>query len=199
MLKKFYYSILAITLLNTSCVRILSNSVFSTVEPWKEWEIKLSLNYDSTFKLSDKFGCNIFSYEGRWSCHIENTKSYLLLSDTMKVEYIKSHNMYQFYNTSTKNLQAVKADIYFPIIKFDTVWILNERQLNFRGLIFNRSSENKDLSNVRVKMIEEFYVNKIGKELFIKNFGNGQGIRAARKYIKECKNQPIPNLELINK
>jgi hypothetical protein len=86
----------------------------------------------------------------------------LILTGTTKDVYVKSHNMYQFYNASSKAMQSVKADSYFPVIKLDTVWILNERQLNFRGFIFNKGSKNKDLSYVRVKMIEEFYIKKIG-------------------------------------
>ena len=117
----------------------------------------------------------------------------LLLNDTTKSEYIKTHDMYQFINKETQKRQVVKTDKYFPVISTDTVWVLNKRQISFRGLIFDRSCSSKNLAKQRVKMIENFYISKMGKELFIKTFSNSGGIKEARKNIRECQNHPIPN------
>jgi len=187
-----------IILVITSCTYKLTNSNYTTVEPWKEWEIELKFNNDSTFKMTDSFGCNLFNYSGQWHYHKDAVLEFIILNDTTKSEYIKSHDMYQFFNKETQKLQVVRADKYFPVISTDTVWILNKRQISFRGLVFDRQrlSKEEDLSKKRVKMIEDFYIGKMGRELFIKTFGDGKGIEEARKNIKECKDYPIPNLEI---
>ena len=197
-MKKIIAKSYIIILLVTSCTHKLTNSNYTTVEPWKEWEIELKFNKDSTFKMTDKFGCNLFDYSGQWHYHKDAVLGFIVLNDTTKSEYIKSHDMYQFFNKETQKLQVVRADKYFPVISTDTVWILNERQISFRRLVFDRQrlSSKKDLSKQRVKLIEDFYVGKMGQELFIKTFSNGKGIKKARKNISDCKTYPIPNLEI---
>jgi len=197
-MKKIIAKSYIIILLVTSCTHKLTNSNYTTVEPWKEWEIELKFNKDSTFKMTDRFGCNLFDYSGQWHYHKDAVLDFIVLNDSTKSEYIKSHDMYQFFNKETQKLQVVRADKYFPVISTDTVWILNERQISFRRLVFDRQrlSSKKDLSKQRVKLIEEFYVGKIGRELFIKTFGNGKGIEEAKKNISDCKSYPISNVEI---
>ena len=175
-----------------------SHSIYTTIEPWKEWEIELKLNKDSTFKMTDRFGCNIFDYSGQWHYHKNYTLNFIVLTDTTKSEYIKSHDMYQFFNRETQKQQVVRADQYFPVISTDTVWILNNRKMNFRRLTFDKQRlwSSKDLGKKRVQMVEKFYIDKMGKELFIKTFGNGKGIKEAEKNIRYCKPSQIPVLFL---
>lgn len=186
-------AIISIMLIIASCTPKLTNSIYSTVEPWKEWEVELVFHKDSTFKMKDRFGCNLFAYSGQWHYNKSATLGFIVLNDTTKSEYIKSHDMYQFFNKETQKQQVVKIDKYFPVISTDTVWVLNKRQVCLRGLVFDRSGSSKNLAKQRVKMIEDFYISKMGKGLFIKTFSDGGGIKKARKNIRECQNHPIPN------
>lgn len=183
-----------IMLVTTSCARKLTTGKYTVIEPWKEWEVELKFNKDSTFEMTDKFGCNLFDYRGQWQYHKDTNRSFIVLNDTIKSEYVKSHDMYRFFDRKTQKQQIVKADRYFPVISTDTVWVLSKRQISFRQLIFDRKrlSSRKDLSKVRVKMVEDFYISKMGKELFIKTFGDGKGIEEARKNIRDCQFYPIP-------
>ena len=190
--------LIIIALLFASCTQKLTKGKYTAIEPWKEWEIKLKFNRDSTFTMNDEFGCNRFDYSGKWHYRKDSLFIVIVLNDTTKSEYVKSHDMYQFYDMKTQKLQVVKASEYFPVISTDTAWVLNEKQVRFRGLMFKRKGllSTNDLGKERAKMIEDFYVKKMGRELFIKTFGNGKGIKEARKNISDCKTNPIPNVEL---
>ncbi len=184
-----------ITILITSCSLKLTSRVYTTIEPWKEWEIEMKLNKDSTFKMTDRFGCNIFDYSGRWRYYKDSIFKYLILNDTTKSEYIKSRNSYQFFNRRIQKLQIVRANQYFPVISTDTGLILSNSRIRFRGLTFERQEllSNKDLSKRRIKILESYYITEMGKDLFIKTFGKGKGIKEARKNLKECDVNSIPN------
>jgi hypothetical protein len=187
-----------VILFATSCTHKLTGSKYTAIEPWKEWQIELKFNKDSTFTMIDRFGCNRFNYSGLWHYHENSILKLIVLNDTTKSEYIKSHDMYQFYDKKTQKQQVVKANEYFPVISNDTIKILSKNQISFRGLIFNRKKlfGSNDLGKERTKMIEDFYVNKIGRKAYIKAFGNGKGIKEARKNINDCKTNPLPNVEL---
>ena len=49
---------------------------------------------------------------------------------------------------------------------------------------------------MRERMIESHYIKEVGNEFFVKAFGNGKGLKAARKNIMECKVMPIPIVSL---
>jgi hypothetical protein len=183
-----------------SCTPKLTNSKFTSVEPWKEWEIELQLNKDSSFVITDRFGANLFDYSGRWRYYKDALIDFIVLSDTTKSKYDKYHDMYKFYNSKKQQSQVVKSDRYFPHISTDTIWILNKRQLSFRSLTFDIAKLNskKDLSDERVKRVEEYYISKIGKDFFIKTFGDGKGIDEARRNIKEVKDYAIPIKNISN-
>jgi hypothetical protein len=193
-MKNVFIISVAVLLLTTSCAHKLTGKNYIAIEPWKEWQIELKLNQDSTFGLTDRFGCNVFDYSGQWHYHRDSVFSFLILNDTAKAVYIKSHNAYQFFNRKTQKQQIVRADQYFPVISIDTILILNNKRLRFRGLTFVRQKlfSSKNLSKKREQMIEVFYFDKIGKEHFIKTFGDGKGLKEARKNIIECKINPIP-------
>ena len=180
-------------LLLSSCSNKLVGHKFIAVEPWKEWQIELTLNKDSTFTIIDRFGCNRFNYSGWWYCLKDSVLVYIVLKDTTKSEYIESRDMYQFYDKESKKLHVVRANEYFPVIRSDTIKILSQRQVGFRGLIFNRKRllQSNNLDKERTKMLEDFYVSKIGREGFIRAFGSGKGIKAARKNISDCKIIPV--------
>jgi hypothetical protein len=187
-------------LLIVSCTPKLTNSKYTSVEPWKEWEIELLFKKDSSFVITDRFGSNVFDFSGRWHYYQDSVLDFIVLSDTAKSEYDKYHDLFQFYNKKKQKQQVVRADRYFPVISTDTAWVLNKRQISFRGLTFDirKLSSKKDLSDERVKKIEDFYISKIGREFFIKTFGEGKGMDEARKNIKEIKDYAIPVKSISN-
>lgn len=189
--------ILTIIILMASCANKLTKGRFAAIEPWKEWEIELKLNKDSTFTLEDRFGCNVFNYRGRWYYHKDIAVAFIVLNDTIKSHYIKSHDMYQFFNTKTQKQQMIQANEYFPVISTDTVLIFEKnKMLTFRGLTFKKQKlfSNKDLAERRFKIIEKYYFDKMGKEFFIKAFGNGKGIKEAKKNILNCKSVEVQSI-----
>jgi hypothetical protein len=185
-------------LIAVSCSNNITRGKFTAIEPWKEWEIELKFYKDSTFTIIDSFGCNRFYYSGQWRYHNDSILAFIVLHDTTRSEYDKSHDVYQYYDIKTQKQQIVRAKEYFSVISEDTVWVLNKRQISFRQLTFYRKRlfSSNDLEKERAKMIEDFYISKIGKELYIKTLGDGKGIKEARKNIIDCKVTPIPNIEL---
>jgi hypothetical protein len=195
-MKKINFTLFALLLLLTSCNYKLTSKSYIAIEPWKEWEIEIQLNKDSTFRVEDKFGCNLFYYSGFWHYNKDYPVNFLILTDTTKAKYILSHDAYQFYNKKTQKLQIVRDDKYFPVITTDTALIFgNGKNIEFRGLTFKKQKlfGSRDLEKKRVKLIEAYYINNMGKELYIKAIGNGKGVKEARKNIRECKITPITN------
>ena len=141
------------------------------VEPHDEIEIKLFFHSDSTFILEDRSGCNQFVYKGKYKSEKDAFENYYIF-DSVIVQKI--------FPTSDPKL-------FFPIKNRDTAFILNNERLFIHGnpfiLMFN---EKINLERIRNKKLEEFYVNQLGREGFINTFGNGKGIKEARKRLTEC-------------
>jgi hypothetical protein len=198
-MKKFIFiSALTMTAIY-SCTPTLTSSRYASIEPWKEWEIEVKFNKDSSFTMIDRFGCNRFNYIGIWHYHQDSFLSFVVLNDTTKSEYIKSNDMYRFYDRQYQKQREVASKEYFPVITTDTVYVFEKNNmLRFRGLTFKRQKlfSNRNLSKERERIIERHYIDEMGRDLFIKIFGNGKGIKEARKNIMDCKINPIPNVEL---
>lgn len=184
-------------LLMTSCAYKFTSKTYITVEPWKEWQVKLQFKDDSSFEMVDSFGCNTFDYVGNWRFKRTDGRNLLLLQGSAKVQYDSAHDAYLVPNSRTGKTELIKADRYFPIISLDTMIVLKKKVLQFRGLTFKAQSATKDLNLERAKMIERYYTHKFGKRQFIEAFGGGKGLAEARKAILECGKVPIP-LKLKN-
>jgi hypothetical protein len=136
------------------------------IEPFKEQEIKLTLNsIDSTFRLEDVIGCNQFEYAGR---------------------YKKSSEYLIFGSVIYKNLLSSNT-IPFPLTNGDTAWIINSERIFIHKQPFKLTSKtNIDLQQIRYKKLEAYYIDLLGKDGFVKTFGNGKGIGEAKKKLLEC-------------
>lgn len=161
---------------------------YFAIEPWKGWEIELSLNKDSTFILSDTIGCNTFYYMGKWHLSKDSLFNYVILKDTINVIYNADYNMFSYFNQHTKQKQVVEAQDFFSIGEIDTILIINKNMMLFKNLTFNRTKicESNNLEEKRIKIIENYYINKMGKKLYIKVLGDGKSVNQARKNLKDC-------------
>ncbi len=141
------------------------------VEPFKEQEVKLFLNHDSTFKFQDATGCNQFEFVGRYKRISGDAFNYLIF-DSVKLQRVLSN-----FNSS----------LIFPIKSGDTAWIINKERLSIHKQSFKiTSSSNIDLQEIRYKKLEEYYIDLLGREDFIKVFGMGKGIKEAKKRLLDC-------------
>ena len=144
---------------------------FYYVEPFKEQEIKLFLNHDSTFKFQDATGCNQFEFIGRYKRITSNTFNYLIF-DSVKFQSVLSNS---------------NSSLIFSIKSGDTAWVMNKERLLINKQPFKiTSSCNIDLQEIRYKKLEEYYIDLLGREEFIKIFGNGKGIKEAKKRLLDC-------------
>ena len=144
---------------------------FYYVEPFKEQEIKLFLNHDSTFKFQDATGCNQFEFIGRYKPISSNTFNYLIF-DSVRLQSVLSNST---------------SSLIFSIKSGDTAWVMNKERLLINKQPFKiTSSSHIDLQEIRYKKLEEYYINLLGREEFIKIFGNGKGIKEAKKRLLDC-------------
>ncbi len=147
------------------------------IEPFKEQEILLLLKEDSTFNLKDKTGCNQFEFTGKYRQVIESAGSCFI------VDSIKLQNVLSNFN----------SEVIFPLKNGDTAWIINKERLSINHQPFKITSKvNIDLQEIRYKKLKEFYINFLGKEGFLKVFGNGSK-KEAKKRLLECK---LPDINL---
>lgn len=176
-----------------SCKSNLVNKRFTMINTNKEWDIELRLLKDSTFVLKDMYGCNRMAQKGSWEV-IENVSPLfsktILLKDN-KINPIYSTNFHDFKiitYKSTLDGKEYKNKVVnqYPLIKSDTLYFNKKNKLIFRNHIykvFNGSLEKK-----RVAYLEKFYINKMGKKLYIETIGDGESLKSARMKLKECKN-----------
>lgn len=135
------------------------------VEPFKEQEIILTFNTDSSFRLEDLIGCNQFEYVG---------------------QYKKSGEYYIFESIKYKNLMS-RNSIPFPLADGDTAWIINRERIFIHKQPFKLILKaNVNLQQIRYKKLEAYYIDLLGKNGFIKTFGNGKGKNEAKKRLLDC-------------
>ena len=142
------------------------------VEPFKEQEVRLNFNSDSTFKLNDVIGCNQFEYTGR---------------------YKMIDNFYVFKSVIYKNLLSSNTEP-FQLSDGDTAWIINTERLYIHKIPFKITpTPDVSLQQIRYKKLEEYYIDLLGKKAFLQTFGGGKGMVAAKKKLLECK---LPDIKM---
>jgi hypothetical protein len=141
------------------------------VEAFKEQEILLQLKDDSTFSFIDKIGCNKFEFRGKYKEAIGSAGNYFII-DSIRLEEIMP-------NSNSK--------LIFQINNGDTVWIINNDRLSINHQPFKRMEKaNVNLQEIRYKKMKEYYIEFLGKEGFLKIFGNGNE-REAKRRLLDCK------------
>lgn len=140
------------------------------VEPFKEHEVRLVFNSDSTFKLNDVIGCNQFEYTGR----------YKMMND-----------FYVFKSVIYKSLLSSSTEP-FQLSDGDTAWVINTERLYIHKIPFKITpTSDVSLQEIRYKKLKEYYIELLGKKAFLEMFGGGRGIVAAKKKLLECKLRDI--------
>jgi hypothetical protein len=158
----------------------------------KEWELELVLKQDSTFTLKDEYGCNKVAQKGNWRV-IENTDDIsiktVLLTDNLEVQ----NNVNQFghktisYQSDLDGLRYEnKEDNQFPLIKSDTIRIVTKSKALYKTFTFD--VYDGDLQQKRLMSLEYIYIDKFGKDNYIKTLGEGKGIKKARENLLKCQN-----------
>lgn len=158
----------------------------------KEWELELVLKQDSTFTLKDEYGCNKVAQKGNWRV-IENTDDIsiktVLLTDNLEVQ----NNVNQFghktisYQSDLDGLRYEnKEDNQFPLIKSDTIRIVTKNKALYKTFTFD--VYDGDLQQKRLMSLENIYIDKFGKDNYIKTLGEGKGIKKARENLLKCQN-----------
>lgn len=141
------------------------------VEPFKEQEIKFFLSSDSSFKFQDATGCNQFEYTGKYRA-MGNSPSSFLLIDSVRLRYGSSQ---------------LNSSLIFSIQNADTVWIINEERVMFHRQPFKFTNKKAiDLQEIRFQGLKEYYMNYLGRDGFIKAFGNGKSMKEARRRLLKC-------------
>lgn len=158
----------------------------------KEWELELVLKPDSTFTLKDEYGCNKLSQKGNWAV-IENTDDStiktILLTDDLKVQ----NNVNQFGLRTISYLSDLdglryenKEENQFPLITKDTIRLVTKGKVFYKTFDFDLFEGN--LQEKRLSALEKLYINKLGKDNYIKILGEGKGIKEARENLLKCQN-----------
>ena len=158
----------------------------------KEWELELILKKDSTFTLKDEYGCNKLSQKGNWKV-IENTDDVsikmLLLTDNLEVQ----DNLNQFghrtisYQSDLDKLRYEnKEENQFPLIINDTIRLITKDKVLYKTFTFD--VYDGDLQEKRLMLLEKTYIDKLGKDNYIKTLGEGKGIKKARENLLKCQN-----------
>lgn len=157
----------------------------------KEWELELILKSDSTFILKDEYGCNKMAQKGIWKMTTNSPDSLLMIkiivTDTLNVQ--KNTNMFGHKIISyTSNLDGLrysnKEGNQFPLIKNDTIYLVTKNKALYKGFTFD--VYNGQLQKKRVMLLEKIYIDKFGKDLYIKTLGEGISIKKARENLLEC-------------
>lgn len=141
------------------------------VEPFKEQEVKLTLNGDSTFIFSDLTGCNQFEFHGVYKQKGDSDFRYLIF-DSVRLKKI---------------LPIFDSALVFYIKTGDTAWIINKERIFIHNLPFHYTSKtNLNLQEIRYEKLKEYYTNLLGRKGFIKTFGEGKGIKEAKRQLLKC-------------
>ncbi|SFW81962.1 hypothetical protein [Chitinophaga sancti] len=147
------------------------------VEPFKEQEVNLYLKGDSTFIFQDLTGCNQFEFTGRYKQINDSTVSYLLFSS------VKLQNV----------LPNSNNDLIFSVQDGDTAWIINRDRIFIHKQPFIATSKSTiNLQEIRYKKLEEYYIGLLGKEGFLRVFGDGSK-KEAKKRLLDCK---LPDIKI---
>ncbi|MEE9337835.1 MAG: hypothetical protein V3U87_07120 [Methylococcaceae bacterium] len=158
----------------------------------KEWELELILKQDSTFILKDEYGCNKTAQKGNWRV-IENTDNAsvktFLLTDNLEVQ----NNVNQFghktisYQSDLDKLRYEnKEENQFPLMINDTIRLVTKDKVLYKTFTFDVYKGN--LQEKRLMLLENIYINKLGKDNYIKTLGEGKGIKKARENLLKCQN-----------
>jgi len=151
---------------------------FYYVEPFKEQEVKLVLNEDSSFSFRDITGCNQFEYTGKYEKRKSNTIEYLLF-DSVRVN---------------GGIKEINSDKLFPLKSGDTAWIINGERIFIHRHPFNLTSNSKlNLQEIRYKKLKEYYISLLGTKGFLQVFGDGKGEKEAKKRLLDCS---LPDIDI---
>lgn len=147
------------------------------VEPFKEQEVNLYLKDDSTFIFQDLTGCNQFEFTGRYKQVNDSTISYLIFNS------VKPQNV----------LPNSSSDLIFSVQDGDTAWLINRERIFIHRQPFIATSKSKiNLQKIRYKKLKAYYTSLLGKEGFLKVFGDGSK-KKAKKRLLECK---LPDINI---
>jgi hypothetical protein len=145
------------------------------VEPFKEQQIKLYLNNDSTFRLQDEIGCNTFLFSGRYR-QINDTNVTFIIFDsvTSKIDH--------------PNLQPQNV---FVISNQDSAIIYTDERIFIHLQPFisvsNKEINKINLSDITYKKIKAYFINQYGKKGFYKLWGkNGVSEEEIKKKFLSC-------------
>ncbi|SIT04531.1 hypothetical protein SAMN05421788_103118 [Filimonas lacunae] len=149
-----------------------TSSCYYFIEPFKEQEVKFQLINDSCFSISDETGCYRFLYEGRYKLQKQKRSSYLLLDTVIKSEMPS----WQY-----------PPERVFPMNDKDTVRIVSKKRILISKQVF-RPTDNPllDLQKIRVDMLVDYFVRKLGKAAVVQVMGDGKSIELVRKRLMEC-------------
>lgn len=182
---KILFKLLLPILFLTSCSARITSRRFALIQPEREWEVTLTLKEDSTFILKDDFGCNKFYYSGKWQYLNSSAAFKVILSDTLKAEFVRSYGAYKVYNRNINSEELYLPNRYFPVISRDTITFnKNKTEIFFRHLVFKKQTvfNRKNLSKTSASILARMLVNgtKLSNMDFKKMFG-----KSKRKMIKE--------------
>lgn len=169
-MKPFLFVIVFVLLYSCTSHKKIAKSYYF-VEPFKEQEIKLFLNYDSSFKIQDLTGCNRFVFTGRYRTINDSTFTYLIF-DSVKFK---------------SGLSDFNSHLIFSTKSGDTARVINTERLTIHWQPFKATSNiNIKLQEVRYKKLKEYYIDHLGREGFIRAFGNGKNMKEAKKHLLDC-------------
>lgn len=186
-MKRIIYIIFS-SLCLASCSASFTNKRFVYIDKEKEWEMELVFKPDSSFILRDRYGCVQMSQKGKWSIMMNDTMDKaLVVSDTtfVKVGYNLFDKIRYSYRSNADGKQYMfTEDQYFPLIRLDTMYIVDKNNIQFRKMNFYTFEGN--LQRKRIRMIEEFYISKIGKSAYVNSIGEGVSVKKARLNLLKC-------------
>lgn len=155
---------------------------FYHVEPFKEQEMILILNGDSTFNLQDSTGCNQFGFIGRYKKKSTSWGNYLIFDSII-------------LQKTGSNIYATNNSI-FSIKNGDTAWIVNSERIFIDKAPFKLSSKKKlSLPEIRYNKLKEYYTELLGEKGFAEVFGNGKGRKEAKRRLMSC---TLPDIRIIS-
>jgi len=189
-MRKLIVLIVSTHCLVSACSSSYLNQRYAYVDKEREWEMELVLKADSTFLLRDNYGCIQMRQRGTFKRLINNSKQQtLVLSDTTRVEVrsnVFQKKRYSYLSNVDYKQYMFTEDQYFPLVSLDTVYVLDDRRVLFRGMTFERFHGN--LQKRRIRLVERFYIERFGKDLYIKSIGEGISVKRARENLKKCRN-----------
>jgi hypothetical protein len=182
-MNKFYLLFAAAVLFSCRMTKGV-NSTYYFVEPFKEQEVMLFINNDSTFKVEDSIGCNQFKFVGIYRKLKNDNISYLVF-DSVRFQSL---------------LTNADQSLFFQIENKDTAWIINKDRIFIHNKPFALLLRKKtNLQEIRYKKLRDYYIELLGKGGFILTFGEGKGMKEAKKRLLDCTLPDIKILDSVNK